>query len=556
MIAPVPLKSKDDRINEFHPSGPIIIDGGLEKYTGQWGFAEAAHLLRRTTYGADADTIQECTDKGLDATIARLLSDIDLPEPPLNLSFEDDPLVPVGQTWVDKSYNRQDQASFQDIVQYRRRSLFSWTMENLLSSDVHIREKLTLFWNNHFVTQASVLQDPNLIYYNNNLLRRNALGNFRTFVQEVTINPAMLRYLNGNQNTNVAPNENYARELLELFTIGKGDLAGPGDYTTFTEDDVTSIAKILTGWRDTGYYGTGDLPLGSFFRSFFHDTSTKKLSHRFNDHQIDNNGRDEYKDLIEVILQQDEVSAFLCRKLYRWFVYYKIDEAVESQIIQPLAGIMRESDYEIKPVLEALLSSQHFYDICSLGPMIKNPIDFTFNLLRQFNVNFPAEPIFRSNILLQLARFYELFQLNYYEPPNVAGWKAYYQEPLYYRTWITSATLPVHQQFTNAMSTGARLGDFFFGIDILSHISSFKDAFDPNALIEEFVSRHLPQPLTQNQLDYLKDILIPGLPDFEWTVEYGNYVGQPDNPEVRRSVENKLRTFLAAFMSLPEYYLS
>ena len=156
------------------------------------------------------------------------------------------------------------------------------------------QEKLTLFWHNHYVTQG--INDPQMVYNYITLLRENGLGNFRELTKQMTIEPAMLIYLNGNQNSAVAPNENYARELLELFTIGKGPAVGPGDYTNYTEDDVVEMARVLTGWIVRGGFTTDTVnnPLKSEFRPARHDDGTKQLSHRFDDIEIDDMGENEY----------------------------------------------------------------------------------------------------------------------------------------------------------------------------------------------------------------------------------------------------------------------
>jgi len=240
-MEPTPTLTSQSNVNVLSGLTP----GGLDRYQGPWNRNTATHLLRRTTYGNTIEEINQATASSMDEVIDQLLAERPLPPEPINYYYNNDPQVPIGESWINKPYTRE-QEIFNEINRARGRSLAGWTIGNLLNGGIHIREKMTLFWSNHFVTQASVLRDPNIIYYNNNLLRSGALGNFRDLVTDVTINPAMLRYLNGNQNSLEAPNENYARELLELFTIGKGALAGPGDYTTFTEQDVTEAARILT----------------------------------------------------------------------------------------------------------------------------------------------------------------------------------------------------------------------------------------------------------------------------------------------------------------------
>jgi len=529
----------------------------LSRYQGPWNIEAASHLLRRTTYGARKDDIERALAAGMDATIDELLSTHPLPDEPINFDYDEDSIVAIGDSWINKTYAESDANN--RVVGSRRRSLAAWTFDTLVNSGMNIREKMTLFWSNHFVTQASVLQDPNLIYFHNKLIKTHALGNFRTLAEEVTVSPSMLRYLNGNQNSAKAPNENYARELLELFTVGKGEQVGDGDYTTFTEEDVFAAAKVLTGWRDQGYFVRDGIPPSSTFIPGRHDRTTKQFSSRLGNATIENQGEQEYKTLIDIILRQDATATYLSRKIYRWFVYYDITEEIENGIIAEMATTLRETNYEIKPVLNKLLSSEHFYSICSVGPMIKNPIDFIINLFTQFEITSPTDRVEAYQFYDSIIRGLEALDMNYYEPPNVAGFKAYYQEPLFYRSWITATTLPLRQAYTTALATGyirLRKTDQLLGIDILKYITKLESPDEADSLIKELATIHMPQPLSEAQIINLKEVLIPGLPDFEWTVEYNKYLSDPENEETRLSVEKKLRSFLIVFLNLAEYNLS
>lgn len=524
---------------------------GLSPYLGAWNYAQAAHLLRRSMFGPTHQDIKDAVESGLEATLDLLFEEQELPKPPVNPYFQEDPNVPIGETWVNAPYERSP-----ELINYRQISLRAWAIGTMLQEGVSIREKMTLFWHNHFA--VSDIADPKFFYHHINLLRENALGNFKDLVKKVTIDPAMLRFLNGNQNTNLAPNENYARELLELFTVGKGDLAGPGDYSTFTEQDVAEIAKILTGWIDTGYFTPVDtVEVGQRFRPFFHDKTTKQLSHRFDNAIINNAEENEYSNLIDIIFQQRAAASYICRKLYRWFVYYDITDEVEVNVIEPMAQLLIDEKFEIKPVVYALLSSEHFFDILSQGPMIKNPIDFAVGFIKQFEVALPTRLGAQYTIWLTLFQFIRGMEMEYFAPPSVAGWKAYYQEPQYYRTWINATTLTARVEFTNVMSTvGYPYGGQRIQIDALEFLATIDNADDPNTLVREVAQILLPMPLTDSQYDVLKSILIPGLPDYEWTVEYGIYKSDPSNMEIANAVEIRVRLLLQYILNLPEYYLS
>ena len=533
-----------------------LLSNNLDPFEGEWNFETANHLLRRTTYGANYNQVLELSKVSLAKAIDILFSPEPLPKGPINYDFEQD-VVPIGEVWVDQPLDR----GISGFRAARQRSVEAWTFNNIYESPLSIREKMVFFWQNHFAIKISITREPNFIYHYSNTMRENATGNFKTLVEQMTIEPAMLHYLNGHQNRNGAPNENYARELFELYTIGKGALAGPNDYTTFTEDDVVEAAKVLTGWIYLGQFGNQDQPASSTFRINQHDTTTKQFSHRFDNAIINSNGEAEYLDLINMIFNQDEVSRFICRKLYRWFVHYDITPEIEANIIEPLAEIMRNNNHEIEPVLRTLLSSCHFYDQCNRGVMVKNPVDFIMNLMRQHEVEVPSHDLVYTNgryarmdFFSRLFNTIESNDMEYYEPPTVAGWKAYYQEPLFYKSWINSVTLGKRQIMTTQIVNSLRLGGFIVEIDLVKYIESFENPFVLDDLVTEIVRHIFPSGLSEFQINGIKDILE------NWNNEYGEYVSEPNGTdrkeELREGIKNKLNTLFETLFHMPEYYLS
>ncbi len=519
----------------------------LDPYTGIWGKQQAIHLLKRTTF-YNHQMLETALETGMSNTVDLLLSEYKMPSPPVYYDYDNDPNARIGQSWVKVAQTEQEQR------QPRRRSLFAWFIKIMFEQGMTIREKMVLFWHNHFVTGN--INNPIIVYDYSTLLRENALGNFKELTKEITVNPAMLIYLNGNQNTKQAPNENYARELLELFTIGKGPIAGPGDYTNYTEDDVVAMAKVLTGWV-VGNNRQLDIEYNGRYVGARHDITDKKLSHRFDEVVIPHMGTKEYKHLIDLIFQKEEVSRFLVRNLYRWFVYQEINEFVEQEIIEPLAQLLRESDYEVKPVMEVLLKSEHFYDQEFIGAIIKNPVDFVIGPLVQFGAR-PADQKIRTtyNWYRGISRLLTPLQMQLYNPPDVAGWKAYYQEPNFYQQWINSGTLQGRMAYTNFITVGTgRPNRDIFLLDVLNFVSKIENSLNPVELIKELAVLLLPHPITDAQIDALKEVLIPGLPDYEWTIEYGDYLSNPNNEGLKKGVENKLRNLLKAMMAMPEFYL-
>lgn len=549
----VPKRNASGPKNLFTPAP----DSDLPVYTGTWEYRQAAHLLRRCLFGPTPDQIKWAVEQGLEATVDKLLDDIDLPDPPVNFNNKKDKYVAVGSSWVKAAY---DPARQVEQMEYRERSLYGWTIGLMLSNEVSVREKLVLFWQNHFAINS--ILDPKFLYRYNHTLREYAWGNFRELVKAITIDPSMLIFLNGNRNSYEAPNENYARELLELYSIGKGPLVGPGDYTNYTEEDIKEIARVLTGWRDFGFTNdsgkTGEF--GSKFQANRHDKDTKNLSYRFNNAVINNEGDKEYATLIDIIFQQPACARFICKKLYQWFVDYRVEENAYPEAIEPMAQVLIDNDYELKPALKALFMSDHFYQKRNLGLQIKNPFDFMLSVVKPLKVNVATQLDQQYDSWYRLYSLVRGMHMDYFDVPEVAGWEAYYREPLYYRLWVSASTLPPRTNLTHTF-TGQGFFPFqangpIMKVNMLDLVKTFNNPKNPNDLIDELANVLLPMPIADNQKLALKEVLIPGLPDFEWTVEYGDYVANPGDKELASAVESRLKELAKAILSMPEYYLS
>lgn len=519
----------------------------LTPISGTLGYSKAKHLLNRSMFGARHSEINFIKDKTAEEAVDYLMQDpLELLPPPLGVK-DNDIETPIGTTWVNTKYNSK----------YRGERIYSynnWWIGQLLNQDVSLKEKMVLFWHNHFVIENDVVRNTNFNYLYNTLLYNQALGNFKTFAEEMTVNTGMLNYLDGVKNLVGSANENYAREVFELFTIGKGPLIEEGNYTNYTEHDIREAAKVLTGWRTESVTDT------SYFTSSKHDKTEKVFSELFDNHTISNNEENEYKDLIAMIFQKKETARHLVRKLYRWFVYFRIDEDIEQNIIEPLATVLFDNNYEIKPLLKTLLCSEHFFDENYRGCLIKNPLEFTIGILRQLEFDQPD-----GTDLPELYGFWNwinyqstIQDLEIGDPPDVAGWPAFYLAPLYNETWINTATIPNRSNVIKAtISWGIRP---LSGYDKL-YFDPFKIAYlanDPsniNDLIPTLTGLLFPQTATQIQINDLKEVLIPGLPDFEWTVEWNRYINNPNDENQKNAVANSLKNLLLKICSMAEYQL-
>ena len=287
------------------------ITSGLNPYTGPWTKNEVTHLIKRTMFGARKNDIDYFLTRTASQAVDELTNpSAPLPPPPLKnydnsntTPGDPDFTVGAGQTWI----NTFTQDAFVD--HYRKVSFRSWWIGNLINQDRSIREKMSLFWHNHFATQADEVESARYVYAHHRMLREQCLGNFKALVRAISIDPAMLVYLNGRLNTKAAPDENYSRELQELFALGKEN------NPNYTEEDVKTAARVLTGWR------VNEETNSSYFDAARHDTSDKVFSSFYNGARITGRtgataGELELDDLINMIFSKSaEVSRFLVKKL-------------------------------------------------------------------------------------------------------------------------------------------------------------------------------------------------------------------------------------------------
>jgi uncharacterized protein (DUF1800 family) len=552
---------------------PLVV-AGITPYAGTFGKEQLIHLLKRTMFGAKKADIDFFASKTLTQVIDTLLtSPADPSVLPLNYYNaptanppQVDPLVPMGQTWA----NAKEDGNFEG---QRRVALRNWWGGQMINQDRSIFEKMTLFWHNHFSTET--IDTTALMGLQHlQLLRKNALGNFKTLVREVTFDPNMMRYLNGYINNKTAPDENYGRELQELFTMGKGA------DSLYTESDVKAAARILTGWRirqvETPTTGSGKWIWETYFSSGNHDTGVKVFSSFYGAKNItgmptgtaavlEAAARKEIDDMLDMMFVKEEVAKFMCRKLYTYFIYYDIDATTEANVITPLADIFRQT-YDIKPVLKALLTSEHFFDAANRGCLIKSPIDYTVGIVREFNMIFPAA----ADYVLQYSGWNNIVGernngavtqgQHIGNPPNVAGWPAYYQVPVFHEFWINTDSLPRRVRFVESFltNTGVTLGtNVKLEIDVLKLTDQFGlDAGDPVKLIDAALQLLYRVPVSTKFKQYVKNILLSGqASDYYWTDAWDAYKSTPTTMN-STTVKTRLQTFYKFLVDQPEFHLS
>ncbi len=530
------------------------ITSGINPYSGPWTENEIVHLLKRTMFGAKKADVDYFRSKTMSQSVDELLNpSAPQPAPPIKeYTTSTQPGTPdgniaMGTTWINDINN-------DGTVQSQRRASYKkWWTGAMINQDRSIREKLVMFWVDHFGNEASDVGNGNWTYMQHNLVRQYGLGNFKQMIDAITKDISMLRYLNGYLSVASAPDENYARELMELFTLGKG----PGSQ--YTENDVKEAAKALTGWQVNGTTYT------TVFTSSRHSSVNKTFSSFFNNTVITGRtgataGQLELTDLLNMIFATPEVAKFIVRKFYRFFVYYTIDATTETNVITPLADIFRSNNYDIRPVLAALFKSEHFFDVLNQNCYIKNPADHIIGSLREMNTVFPVSTDWDANY--GMWNFFYAYMVNtgqnLNDPPNVAGMPAYYQEPLFHEIWINSDSLPKRNQFTDLMATNGytRNGQRVV-FNFVTYVQQFSNPGNPNDLIDDALKFIFRNQLSYESKKTIKtQILLSNQQwDYYWTNAWTAYIASPTTANFN-IVNNRLKSLFQYFFNLAEYQLS
>lgn len=506
---------------------------GLEPYVpsveAPWDYMRAAHLLRRGMSGPTEEEIRRALKEGPEATVERLLQPFEPSLRPIALFAWGEPnSVPP-----EPEGARYDAWVWEKLG--RRFRLTQWWVQVMVQSPVSMQERMTFFWHDHFATQLGKVEFAEFAFVNNQLLRSHATGNFREMTRAVTKDPAVLTYLDGEINTRFSLNENYARELLELFTTGRADQRGNPNYT---QEDVVAAARALTGWSkqpSKTHPGTHH-SLESRFWPHLWDDGNKTFLGRTGAWNAD--------DIVDIIFQAraDQVARHICGKLYRLLVSMTPDESV----IAGMAETFRQNDWEIAPVLRRLLLSAHFYDAENIGVLPKTLLDYSVGLIRSLGLQEIPDFIPTTNTLPYRDLFFRLEGLEHlpFHPPNVSGWPEG-------RAWVTPATLVPRVSFAADVALGRvkpvhmPWPDPMYTFDPVGLARRFPDPDDIHALCDDMALHFLGIPPSPKEREILFAALLDGGRDYEWDIAA---------PEQRAGI--RIRLFLKALFALPKFQLS
>lgn len=562
----------------------------LDLYTDALTARTAAHLLRRATFGPTPAEITAFTGQTAQQAVAQLISNANYtPSPPVDLDHArttaGQPYLRNGSTPAGQYLPFDGDRNFDYGLYIKYWWLGLMTRQDTAPS---LLDKLALFWQNHFVATREVIDDYRFVWSYVKLLRDGALGNFRELVTNVTKEPAMLRYLNGDENEVGRPNENYARELQELFTVGAVDF---NDNKNYTEDDVKAAARVLTGWKYSNYWNVGSTSFSTTFSGNRHDTTNKSFSAHYNSTVITGRsgstaGDLELADLVNMLLAHPQCPRYICRKLYRWYVNPNVTAEIEANVIGPLANLFVSGGFAIQPVVEKLLTSQVFFDAANIGAIVKSPAELLIGSTRFFNQPVPAlspsvKP-YRTLFDFMYWRMRDL-QLDLLDQPSVFGYDAYYQTG-FSKIWINTTTMAMRNEFTDALIWRWLTVDtnYKYGIDFLAWVTPLQPNFGdittttsvpPGTppitcvvVLEAFLKNLFATEVSQTQKDFLIDkiMMMDQSPRTSWEFEWNQYRRTVTHPasytnnqkkNARDTVNWRLYTLMRHLLRMAEYHL-
>lgn len=477
--------------------------GGLKPLAADaWNIAKARHLLVRAGFGGTPQQVEKLHAMGLYKAVDYL---VDFHrQPAAAAALDGAPLTPAPplEDKLRNAFVRQQAASVrQSITGDQLGRLRRWWLERLVESPRPLQEKLTLFWHGHFATQQSVVENSYTLYHQNQLFREHAAGNFGGLLYGIVHDPVMIRYLDNNLNVKGHPNENLAREIMELFAMGEDQ--------GYTEADIREAARALTGY--TYDHSTGQ------FRVVLdkHDEGEKTI--------FGQKGPWTGDDLARLILAQPSTARFVAGKLFEFFAY----RGPSRETVDQLASVLRANQYEMAPMLKNLFLSEEFYGDRSQGTQIKSPVDLVVGFLRDLGVQELSSYAEMDGMIQEMGQ--ELF-----EPPDVKGWR-------YGRSWISANRMLLRYnsaaRLVHAAPQPGRKGLDLVGVLERGGCQSSADA------VNCLTTTCFVKPLNEQQRKKLMDFLGPLPPPPEWSNR-------------REEINNRLRTLLILMISTPEFQMT
>jgi len=545
----------------------------LDLYTNVLGIRLAKHLLRRTSYRLNRERILYYASLTPQQAVDELFN--------FQEHVLSEPYDPATGIQFISHEGEIETGNF-----YLTRYVRCWWCDEA-TKDNSIGHMLEFFWHTIFpVNDAFGYQE---LFDHISLLRLYAQnGDFKRLARKMIMDPSMLLYLDNHYNSVGSPNENFAREYLELHTILAGPQDGPDSYTNYTEVDIQQAARLLTGFRvdfdrttidpETGIH-TGRPELGR------HDTGDKTFSDKFQNRVIvgrntEETMEEELDDFVDMIFDQLATAENICRRMYRFFVSNEITAEVESDIITPLAASLTADPtspdyYNFNTALRTLLTSQHFYDQDDavagdeiVGSLLRSPLELMLQSLTMFDVS-PPDPTDMPNMQIHydsfwsthLSRSFPRAGMDFFNPETVAGYPAYHQRPNYSKNWFTTSNIVGRFRVPEMIIEGRSIYDSgnigpstevpFNFAEFSRDTDFFTDASDAILLVQEFLDFTLGESVDEEREIYFRDIFLDALSPINWRFEWEGYIDTGDESAVKIPLDN---LFIAVLYS-EEYQL-
>ena len=573
----------------------------LDTYTGEFGDAEKKHLLNRTMVGYCHRHHKDLDSLSLDQAVDLVLSK-DIYQEPRNIwfwetSFEqykqkyDADDVGPNEQWVNRPYNKEfAPGGLEANGHERRESIYASLIYSMNEQATSIHWKLFLFLHNLTPVKGFVGGGHKAAYNYIKLLFNSSFDSYKTFIYNLTLDSSMLSYLNLTLSKKETPDENFAREIQELFTVGKRPFA------KFSEQDVREIARALVGWKINypEMHNEGhEMP--AIFDASNHDIEDKYFSSFYGNKVIKGregeSGAEELQEVVDMLFETDENAIYIARRLYQFFVYPVLTEEIEEKIIQPLARIYKDNNYSLVEPLRVLLKSQHFFENQIENSLIKSPIDFFMGFIKEFDLksnrvlhHYDGNQIYKSlfepylyndkvrdtsyieyRFIDQIINWY-LDPLGYttLKPPSVSGWPAYYQEPVFDLFWINSSTLPLR---IDAVKRYIRSGiptfvyiDNEYGVEsrynLIDYLRSFDDPYNYESFLDELIFRFIGGQPPNNLKEKINQIILNNVNEVHWEEEIKEIIDNPgSNKDSYWNVEWKLGQAIELMSSTGEFQL-
>lgn len=567
---------------------------GLTPYTGEWGKDQQRHLLNRTLVGLCPRHWKDIEGKNLTETLDLLLTEeTDLGQPVNNYYFEMDAAaykaryesedVGPGEPFIERQYTRLRPTFEEQYGVERSAAIFSWMHKHVFEQETSIHWKLFIFLHQLVPTSAIDNGLGHKAGYNYiKLLFESCFGSYKQFIYDITLDPSMLEYLNLQLSLKETPDENYAREVQELFTVGKRPFA------QFSEKDVREIARALVGWScnyDELVFAAG-AETAVYFNPDNHDTGDKEFSAFYNHTVIKGKtgeaGAQELAEVVDMLFETEESCVYICRRLYQFFVYPELSDFIEESIIKPLAQIMRDNNFSLIAPLKVLLKSEHFFDATLFNSVIKPPTEFLFGAMKDMDVingelvkysetggdtifasnnntsfNFPEKFTNKQSLWYFLSKSVNYLSnglgLSLMQPPSVSGWPAYYQEPAYDLFWINSLTIKNRKRATeDLVDWGMWLGHYLHIVpNLFDYLSTFSSPENLDAFIDELDERLLGGTLNPNSRERLRKNVLNDLNPNYWETAVRRFMQDP-TIENRQAFHWKFGNLMRELYQLPE----